>query len=254
MNYEKELTFAKALALEAGEIGRRYFSNGIAYENKSDNSPVTLADTQINDLVITKCLAEYPESGVLGEEASQAGKGHMLWVCDPIDGTFPYALGLPASTFCLALVVDGVPEVGVVYDFNNGQLYSAIRGQQAYMNDKPIVPSTEQPMPVINLEWFHAAKYNLQGTREKLFTKGFHVPNYSSCDIMAMRVATGRIAGVIYAGDKSWDVAAAKVVVEACGGRVTDLTGHEQRYDGDIKGAIIAHPGYHDILLKATEA
>ncbi len=255
MAYEQELAFAVALAKEAGEIARKHFSAGIAYENKSDNSPVTVADNDINALVIERCAEAYPGVGVLGEEQSSKDVGtKSLWVCDPIDGTIPYTLGIPASTFCLAYVVEGVPQVGVVYDFNSDNLFAAVRGGAATLNGEQLTSiAGAQPMKLVNLEWYHAAKYNLQGVREKLFAEQYQVPNYATGAFIAMRVAQGRVAAGIYSGDKSWDIAALKVIVEACGGVVTDLGGEEQRYDGSIKGAIIAHPTYHEHLVQLVD-
>ena len=116
MSYEKELDFAKALALEAGEIMRKYFrSDRLGTVQKDDLTPLTVADTAINDLVIERVQHEFPEHGVLGEEASYEPNRQWIWVVDPIDGTSPYSCGIPISTFSLALVnkKDGQPYVSV---------------------------------------------------------------------------------------------------------------------------------------------
>src|SRR3954462_4543937 len=134
----KALRFAQRLAKEAGVIARRHYDPTISFDPKDDSSPVTQADVEINRLVIARCRAAYPEAGVLGEEESSQGVSDILWVCDPIDGTTPYMLGAHASTFCLALVYKGVPVVGVVYDFWNKRLYSAIKGESAFLNGAPL--------------------------------------------------------------------------------------------------------------------
>ena len=248
------LEFATELAREAGVIARRHFTADVAYEVKSDNSPVTIADTEINQLIIDRCQQRYPEIGVLGEELSSELKpGKLLWVCDPIDGTIPYTLGMPISTFCLALVDDGVPVVGVVYDFNNERLFCAVKGQDAWLNGKVLLPPQTEPMRLVSLEWWHSAKYDLSGAREDLSNQGYQVPNYASGAFTSMMIGLGRISGIIYAGDKPWDGAAAKVIVEELGATMTSLSGTDQRYDKPIEGYILAAPGAYTDLLSAVQ-
>jgi len=90
------LEFAKSLALEAGKIMRTYF---LVTDTtwKADQTPVTQADTEINSLVIDRVQKAYPSHSVYGEEESSLRESKFLWVCDPVDGTLPYSLGLPLS-------------------------------------------------------------------------------------------------------------------------------------------------------------
>ena len=253
LNLSEYLVFAEGLAREAGEIAREHFSYDIAFDAKSDASPVTIADTEINSLVIKRCREAYPDIGVIGEEESDnASPSKLVWVCDPIDGTIPYSLGMRISTFCLALVQDGEPVVGVVYDFTKERMFSAVKDGAATVNGRPIQKSMHEPMQLVNLEWWGAGKFDLHGLRERLFAEGFQVPNYTSSGYLSMMVALGRTLGVIYSGSMAWDIAAAKVIVEACGGKVTDLYGDRQRYDRPIRGAIVAHPDYFEQLLHSV--
>jgi myo-inositol-1(or 4)-monophosphatase len=251
--FDEYLAFAENLAREAGEIANRHFSQDIAFVWKEDSSPVTAADLEINKLVIQRCREAYPEIGILSEEGSDNEfPGKMVWICDPIDGTVPYSLGLRASTFCLALVRDGEPVVGVVNNFANDRLYSAIKDGPARVNGVEIPAPTADPMKLVDLEWWGSGKLDLRGLREHLFAKGFQVPSFASIGYLSMMVALGRTMGVVYSGDRSWDVAASKVIAEACGAKVTDLYGDRQRYDRPIRGAIIANADYFDELLHAV--
>jgi inositol-phosphate phosphatase / L-galactose 1-phosphate phosphatase / histidinol-phosphatase len=111
------LYFAIKIAKEAGDIMRAHFSLGMKKEWKEDNSPLTITDTAINELVIQKVKESFPEHGVLGEEASlETTDATHIWVVDPVDGTIPFSHGVPTFAFSLALVVDGVPQLGVVFD------------------------------------------------------------------------------------------------------------------------------------------
>ncbi len=247
--------FAVALAQESGALARQHFNPDINFEPKGDNSPVTAADVAINRLVIERCQAEYPAIGIMGEEESSAGSSaDLLWVCDPIDGTSPYAFGMSASTFCLALVENGVPVIGIVYDFMNDRLFHAVKGHGAFLNGQKLTMPNYPPMKLVNFEWWSETAADIHGFHELMFAKKFQVPNYTSSGFMGMQVATGRIAGQIYMGKSPWDVAALKVIAEESGCLVTDIDGNEQRYDQPIRGAITAHPKYHHELLAALQS
>src|SRR5689334_10230705 len=130
------LEFAKKIAHEAGDIMLAHFQIGIAKEDKEDGSPVTIADKAINHMVIEAIAKAYPNDAVLGEEESLHNEaGEYLWVCDPIDGTIPFSLGIPVNVFTLALLKDGQPLVSVVYDPYLKRLFSAIKGEGAFCND-----------------------------------------------------------------------------------------------------------------------
>ena len=247
------LAFAERLAREAGEIARTHFVRSTALEPKGDMRPVTAASLAISNLVIKSCREAYPEIGVIGEtESDNPSPGRLAWVCDPIDGTIPYSLGMYISTFCLALVQDGEPVVGVVYDFGKDVLFSAVKDGEPMVNGVPMPKPVSAPTRLVNLEWWGAGKSDLRGLREHLFAQDFQILNYASPSYLSMMAALGRTMGVIYSGDKPWDVAAAKVIIEACGGKVTDLYGDRQRFDKPIRGAIIAGPDYFEELLHAV--
>ena len=105
----------------------KYFNqdNGASY--KGDNTIVTLADTEINSYLINRVKEKYPEHYVDGEE-EQFGKSDYVWVFDPVDGTAMYARHIPVAVFSLALVINGISVVGVVYDPCTDSLYTAIKG------------------------------------------------------------------------------------------------------------------------------
>jgi myo-inositol-1(or 4)-monophosphatase len=103
-----------------------------------------MAHTKINDFVIREVKRQFPKHGVHGEEASFAPEREFVWVCDPVDGTMPFSIGLPISTHSLALTKNGVPMLGVVYEPFADRLYTAIKGEGAYLNSKPIHVSNKE--------------------------------------------------------------------------------------------------------------
>lgn len=126
MESNEYLNFAKEMCSEAGKIMKKYFyqDSGISY--KGDRTIVTLADKEINHILIEKVKEKFPNHSVDGEE-EKFGESKYVWVCDPVDGTAMYARHIPVAVFSLALVIDGVPEVGVVYDPFLDNLYSAVK-------------------------------------------------------------------------------------------------------------------------------
>ena len=242
------LIFAKEIAYEAGKIIKKYFyeDNGASY--KYDQTIVTKADTEINNLLILKVKEKYPNHSVDGEE-KHYGDGDYIWVCDPIDGTSMYARHIPVAVFSLALVIDGVSTVGVVYDAFTDNLYTAVKGQGAYRNDVKISVNNiklDDMRSVSHMDMWPEVEYNLYDTIKELGKKTYFV-GLGSVIRAGMCVANGDFNLALYPGTKhrNCDLAAIKVIVEEAGGKVTDLFGNEQRYDQDIKGAIISNSVVH---------
>lgn len=244
--------FAEDVLRECGTIALEYYSYQLEADDK-EGSPVTIADRKINALIIARLQAKHPHLPILGEEQSAAGSSkHFLVVSDPLDGTIPYLLNIPISTCNLALLKDGQPLVGVVYDFHRNRLYSAVKGQGAYLNGQLMAktPGGLPQMKLVCVERWPAAPHDVGVIQARLAEAGYQTPNYASFGYTAMMVALGKIAGGVYAGDRPWDVAAPKVIVEELGVRVTDLQGRQQRYDGPINGAIVAYPETHRFLVQ----
>lgn len=125
--YENYLQFAEEIARKAGQIMKKYFSRKDISSYKGDKTIVTLADKEINSYLIKKVKETFPTHSVDGEE-EQFGTSNYIWVCDPVDGTAMYARNIPVAVFSLALVIDGISTIGVIYDPFTDNLYSAIKG------------------------------------------------------------------------------------------------------------------------------
>jgi len=131
------LDFAIDIAKKAGEIMIKYFNEDNGEFYKHDQTVVTKADTEINEFLINQVKEKYPEHSVDGEE-EQFGESNYIWVCDPVDGTAAYSRRIPVAVFSLALVVDGAPQIGVVYDPFTDSIYYATKGNGAYRNGNVI--------------------------------------------------------------------------------------------------------------------
>jgi myo-inositol-1(or 4)-monophosphatase len=249
VSYEAEMAFAKDLALEAGGVMRRYFrAEDIDTTWKDDNSPLTIADTTINSLVIDQVKTNFPEYGVLGEEESFKPERDRIWVVDPIDGTVPFSLGMPMSTFSLALVnrTDGQPVVAVTYDPWLEELYSATKGDGAFRNGKPIKTSEatdfHQAYMAVSSRGLQREGIDYRPTRmtDALRDKGAKVLGMASFVYTSNRIAAGQFVGSMIGNPGVWDIAASALLVEEAGGIVTDLNGDKRRFDEDGLGAVLA--------------
>ena len=253
---EEYLEFAKEIANEAGKIMLKYFNsdNGASY--KGDRTIVTLADKEINSYLIKRVKETYPTHSVDGEE-EMFGEGKYVWVCDPVDGTAMYARHIPVAVFSLALVIDGVSEVGVVYDVFTNNMYTAIKGKGAYRNNNKIEVNNiglDGMKSVAHFDAWAEADYQIDDAIKEL-RKGTYIVSIGSVIRACMCVAAGEFTVTIFPGTKhkNCDIAAAKVIVEEAGGIVTDMFGNEQRYDKDINGAIISNKTVYNKVLQTIK-
>lgn len=257
MNQNSEyLDFAKGIARYAGKIMLKYFNQDNGEKYKLDKTIVTLADTEINSYLIKKVKEKYPNHAVDGEE-EQFGKSNYMWVCDPIDGTTMYSKHIPVAVFSLALVVDGEPILGVVYDPFTDNIYSAIKNEGAYKNGVRIkvnMVELDDMRSASNFDMWPESEYNIFDPIKELGKKTYFV-GIGSVIRASMCVASGEFNLAIYpgVGHKNCDIAALKVIVEEAGGKVTDIFGEEQRYDRDINGAIISNGLVHDEVVRVIK-
>lgn len=254
--HQEWLDFAKSVALEAGDIMRKYFGKKPDSHLKANNTIVTVADEEINDLVIKRVTERYPAHDIDGEEASQRRGSKYVWACDPIDGTASFIMGLPVSVFSLALVIDGQPEVGVIYAPFSDHLYWASRGRGAYMNSQPIHVSQHSldGRVEMSIDWWPSAPWDvMQVVHDLAYEKDVYVTTVGNTTHAAALVARGEFVASVFVGTKgkNVDIAAAKVIVEEAGGKVTDLFGREQRYDQDIRGAVLSNGIVHEDIVEA---
>jgi len=252
---EEYLAFAKQLAERAGIIMLDHFKLGVEHETKADATPVTLADTTINKMVIDAVTSAYPTHSVLGEEeSSSVTTTEYLWVCDPIDGTIPFTLGIPTSLFSLALVYDGVPVIGVLYDPYSKRMFEAVKGKGVFLNGEKIRVNTEvPPQGYVTIPGMQYGLTDTAGLVEDAIRSGMRTFSLCCITYEAVLVASGQIVATVFPGKTPWDIAAVKVIVEEAGGSVTDLSGNEQRYDRPINGAIISNGKVHNQFVELAK-
>lgn len=246
------LQFAKDIAYKAGEIMVKYFNQFNNSNYKDDNTIVTIADKEINKYLIKEVKEKFETHSVDGEEESN-GESNLVWVCDPIDGTALYARQIHNSVFSLALVENGTPIIGVIYDPFSKDMYYAIKGKGAYQNDKPINVNNlklNDKRSISHYDMWPNAEYNIYDIIKELGKNSYFI-SIGSIAKASTEVAKGNFTLALFPGTKhkNCDIAAAKIIVEESGGKVTDLFGNNQRYDKDINGAIISNGIIHEEVI-----
>lgn len=192
--------FAEQVALQAGGIIRQNFDLNMKKEWKEDNTPLTVTDTIINQLVLDAVADRYPDHAVLAEEGNlDREHAEYVWVCDPVDGTIPFSHGIPTSVFSLALVHNGTPIVGVVYDPFTDRLFSAEKGMGGYLNGSLIHVSDQADVVKgligIGYAWNHV---NLRDVMHELIQRKAIAVQFASNVYMGSLVAAGEFLAVFF--------------------------------------------------------
>ncbi len=256
---EEYLEFTKKLAKEAEEIALKYFSFETEATWKGDNTPLTVADTEINDLVIKRINETYPTHSIYGEEKSDIKDGsEYIWVCDPIDGTMAFSVGLPIFVFSIALVdqSNGQPILGLINDPVMKNMYWAYKGSGAYRNGKKIsvLKNTTLENTYFNIAASgKAIGFSSLPLMKALSEKKCAVMKYPSFIYGGVQVANGKYIGAVFFHKYGHDAAALKIITEEAGGKVTDLNGEERRYDEDGVGCIVSNGILHQELLDIVQ-
>lgn len=251
--------FAGQLADVAGPIARRYFRSGIAYESKSDHSPVSQADREIEVAMREQIARRHPDHAILGEEYGSRGESDWCWVLDPIDGTKSFLCGLPLFGTLIALLYRGRPLLGVIDMPILGERWQA---SAPGAGSSAVVPATLNGRPAHASGCADLSQARLFSTSPDLF-RG---EDASAIARVERRVALRRFGGdcyqygllasghcdlVIEAGLQRYDVMALVPVIEAAGGLVRGWDGApvSQHFDGRVVAAATA-----DLLDQVLEA
>src|SRR5262245_28031862 len=133
---QKELAVAKQLALDAGAVLMDYYQRTVSVDWKAPCDPVTAADRQASELIVTNLAREFPHHALLSEEEPdnlrRLTESHV-WMIDPMDGTREFIEHRGEFAVQIGLVIDGAPVLGVVYQPTTEKLYYAAQGLGAFL-------------------------------------------------------------------------------------------------------------------------
>ena len=242
MAWEREIEVCREVARRAGELALRHAAKGVEREDKSDDSPVTVADRECERLIVSELRAAFPEDGFLGEEgASDAGRSGRRWIVDPIDGTRDFLRGLPTWSNLIGLEVDGEVVLGTCNMAAQGELYWAVRGQGAFVNERRVHVSTidRRDRAIVCLTAFDNIAASPFADRVLDYLAGYWtVRSMGGCQD-AILVVSGRAEAWIEISAKAWDLAPLKVLAEEAGARFFNFDGGSSIRGGN---AVICAP------------
>jgi myo-inositol-1(or 4)-monophosphatase len=243
------LATAVEAVMRAGEVQMAHFGREFRVDKKGVIDLVTEIDIEIERGFRAMITERFPDHAVLGEEFgagdSTGGIPPLCWVFDPIDGTTNYAHGLPIFCSSLAFEVDGQPVVAAIYDPTRRELFTAERGQGAWLNGAPLrVSSAESLIDSLLVTGFHYDVQKDPGEVIELFasfiSRSRAVRRLGSAALDLCYVAAGRFDAFWERKLQPWDVAAGALIVAEAGGQVTAMSGGPY---GSREGSILASNG-----------
>ena len=244
------LDAAQNAARAAGKLLRENFQQQQRVNSAAAHDIKLEIDVRTQELIGKLLLDEFPEHALYGEEGivGDQSSDHQ-WVVDPLDGTVNYFYGIPHFCVSIALRLQKETVVGVIYDPNRGEMWTAQRGDVSKLNGAPIHVSdrTELAEAVISIGLAKTGEtINTNFPRlQQMIHRVRKCRVFGSAALDLAYVASGRFDAYIETGISLWDIAAGSLLVENAGGRV-DLRPRENMKD---KYSIAASNGRIDVNL-----
>lgn len=214
-----EVSILLSAMREAGDVILAIQRESMQVERKANNDLVTAADLQANEVLKKALMKHYPAYGWLSEESvddeSRLSK-QRVWVVDPIDGTIEYAHGIPEYAVSVALVDQGDPILAAVYNPVTQELFHAVKGKGAWLNDTAIRCDAAASRDSLLL--LASRSEDKRGEWDR-FKQQHQVKIVGSIAYKLALVAAGKADATFSLGPKSeWDIAAGVLLVNEAGG------------------------------------
>lgn len=232
---------AVSAAKSAGKFVQKQVSQFKQVDHKGRADLVTNIDRDSESMIVKHISERFPEHAIIAEENDYEKRDHdYRWVIDPLDGTTNYVHGYRHYAVSIALHIKREPAIGVVFDPANNELFTAIRGRGAFLNDQKIqVSETSQ---LLNCMLVTGIPYDLDERWHRSFDlfKAFYyrtqgVRRDGSAALDMCYVASGRFDGFWEYNLHPWDVAAAMLIVQEAGGQVSDFrNGKSSIFDAEV--------------------
>jgi myo-inositol-1(or 4)-monophosphatase len=257
---EREFEIAIKAAQAGGAIVRKYYKAEYEVHEKAPDKPLTVADTEADEAIKRVLLTSFPDDGWLSEETRDSPARlakSRVWIVDPLDGTKEFTQHIPEFCVCVALVVDGVVQVGVCYNPAEEKLFAARRGGGTTLNARAVSCTGKTALA--------DATVLASRSEDKRGEWNAYKP------LMKVKL-TGSVAykfALIAAGDadatfsltpkNEWDICAGTMLVEEAGGVVTDRFGRPLTFNNRetlLPGLIAAGPALwgpiRDVIKKES--
>ena len=239
IDFNKELIIAKKAALEAGNFLKKNKNNLNRTISSTDRDIKLQADIEV-EKIIKDIINNDSSFGILAEESGMSSEKSYenLWIVDPLDGTANYSRNIPLCCVSIAILSDAKPVLGVIYDFNNDDLYEGSINKSACLNGKEISVSktktSQEGVLVTGLP--NDTDYSDEAMMDmiKNFQNWRKVRMIGSAALASAYIASGKAD--LYMENKSylWDIAAGAAIVNAAGGEALILNQNE-KFQVDVR-------------------
>ncbi len=256
-----DLNHLRAVALAAAYSGGNYIlsrqDRTRRIEHKGDIDLVTEADLGSEKRIIETIRASFPSHAILSEECGlSGGPSEYQWIIDPLDGTTNFAHGMTACCVSIALVLDGQPLVGIVWNPFTAELFSAARGGGAFLNGRRLsVSAIDQVHDSLLVTGFpYNVKEILAPVMQRLtrcLTASQGVRRLGSAALDLCYVAAGRFEAFWEEQLHPWDTAAGHLIVMEAGGRVTDFD--NRLFTPEMKSILASNGHIHDRMINLLD-
>ncbi len=221
------IDFSKELARASGEVIMTYFRSDISVETKADDSPVTIADRQAEEIMREMIMKAFPTHGIIGEEFGNHNEdAEYQWVLDPIDGTKSFISGTFLFGSLIGLMHKGQPIVGAIHHPATSHLLIG-DGKAARMNDEVVrVRETRQLRDAVMLytDFIHVGQYQNGIAFQQLMGRTNYNRTWGDCHGYFL-LATGYADIMLDPIMHLWDIVALIPIIEGAGGVITAWNG-----------------------------
>ena len=222
---------------------------------KSKNDFVTVVDKRSEEKIISMIKNRFPHHSIQAEESGMAADGDTLWIIDPLDGTANYIHQFPLFCISIGVLEKNEFSAAVIYDPLHKELFTARRGQGAFLNGRRLKVSKTahlaDAMMATGIPFRARGRFDEYiDSLKKISLESAGMRRGGSAAIDLAYVACGRLDGFWEINLSPWDIAAGALLIEEAGGKVTDLWG-KQAYlkSGDI---LASNTKIHSELLTIT--
>ncbi|KAH7658830.1 inositol-phosphate phosphatase / L-galactose 1-phosphate phosphatase / histidinol-phosphatase protein [Dioscorea alata] len=264
LEMDRFVEVGKKVADAAGGVIRKYFRQPFDIIDKPDLSPVTIADRDAEESMVSIILENFPSHAIFGEENGWRCKetsADFVWVLDPIDGTKSFITGKPLFGTLIALLYKGKPIIGIIDQPVLRERWIGADGRCTTLNGQEV--STRSCSKLSEAYLYTTSPHLFSGDAVEAFARvrnKVKVPLYG-CDCYAYALlASGFVDLVIESGLKPYDFLSLIPVIEGAGGRITNWNGTKLNWeaspDSQVKSFNVAaagDPKLHQLALDALQ-